>query len=118
MKRLTSVTLALLLSCSATFAQGGLEALSNRDILQMVRAKLPTDLIIQKINTSSCRFDTFPSVLVELKQSGVPNDVLSAMVGARHGRQFPTSNARAVGRDIWKYISKRNRVEITVIMRP
>ena len=41
--------------------------LTNADILTMVRAKLPSNLIIQKINNSSCAFDTFPSVLAELK---------------------------------------------------
>jgi hypothetical protein len=51
----------------------------------MVRAKLPPALIIEKINTSSCAFDTFPSVLAELKYKGVPDEVLMAMVKAPHG---------------------------------
>lgn len=59
--------------------------LKNSDILTMVRAKLPSALIIEKINTSKCSFDTFPSVLAELKYRGVPDDVLMAMVRAPHG---------------------------------
>ncbi len=51
----------------------------------MVRAKLPSAVIIEKINNSSCSFDTFPSVLAELKYKGVPDDVLMAMVKAPHG---------------------------------
>ena len=59
--------------------------LRNADILTMVKAKLPPALIIEKINTSRCSFDTFPSVLAELKYRGVPDDVLMAMVRAPHG---------------------------------
>jgi len=33
--------------------------LRNADILTMVKAKLPAGLIIEKINTSRCSFDTF-----------------------------------------------------------
>lgn len=59
--------------------------LRNADILTMVKANLPSALIIEKINTSRCSFDTFPSVLAELKYRGVPDDVLMAMVRAPHG---------------------------------
>lgn len=87
-KSLLSVLLALSLSLvcfSFAFAQGDVVTLQNADILTMVRAKLPPTLIIEKINTSSCRFDTFPSVLAELKYKGVPDEVLMAMVHAPHG---------------------------------
>ncbi|HEX5873558.1 MAG TPA: hypothetical protein VFY60_02855 [Pyrinomonadaceae bacterium] len=57
----------------------------------MVRAKLPTALIIEKINTSNCAFDTFPSVLAEMKYKGVPDEVLMAMVEAPHGRRSLTA---------------------------
>lgn len=87
-KSLLSVLLALTLSLSCVsfaFAQDGVVTLQNGDILTMVRAKLPPALIIEKINTSSCTFDTFPSVLAELKYKGVPDEVLMAMVKAPHG---------------------------------
>jgi len=87
-KPLLSVLLALTLSLSCVsfaLAQDGVMTLKNADILTMVRAKLPTPLIIEKINTSSCSFDTFPSVLAEMKYKGVPDEVLMAMVQAPHG---------------------------------
>ena len=80
------LVMSLSLSCvSLAFAQESFTVLKNSDILTMVRAKLPTALIIEKINTSSCSFDTFPSVLAELKYRGVPDEVLMAMVQAPHG---------------------------------
>jgi hypothetical protein len=81
--------LLVLLLCFASvpfaFAQDGFTTLTNADILTMVGAKLPPALIIEKINTSSCTFDTFPSVLAELKYKGIPDDVLMAMVKSPHG---------------------------------
>jgi hypothetical protein len=87
-KSLLSVLLALTLSLSCisfAFAQESFTTLKNADIMTMVRAKLPAALIIEKINTSSCSFDTFPSVLAEMKYKGVPDEVLMAMVQAPHG---------------------------------
>lgn len=87
LKSLLCLCLALVLfvfSLPITFAQD-LTPLTNGDIVTMVKAKLPPALIIEKINTSSCAFDTFPSVLAELKYRGVPDEVLMAMVKAPRG---------------------------------
>jgi hypothetical protein len=95
-KSLLCVVLAFVLSLSSVtlvFAQTTLNPLTNADIMTMVRAKLPTALIIQKINTSPCAFDTVPSVLAELKYRGVPDEVLMAMVEAPHGKR-PTPTVR------------------------
>jgi hypothetical protein len=93
------LTLVLFLSCfSFTFAQDSITSLTNADILVMVKAKLPPALIIEKINTSSCAFDTFPSVLAELKYKGVPDEVLMTMVKAPHG-------ARSIARETVKPIN-------------
>ncbi len=97
-KSLLSVLLALtlFLSCvSFAFAQESFTPLKNADIMTMVRAKLPTELIIEKINTSSCSFDTFPSVLAEMKYKGVPDEVLMAMVQAPHGGRRPSLPAKS-----------------------
>ena len=61
--------------------------LGNADILTMVKAKLPTDLILKKIETSRCHFDTFPTVLAELKYKGVPDSIISAMIDAANGNK-------------------------------
>jgi hypothetical protein len=93
-KSLLSVLLALTLSLSCVsfaFAQESFTTLKNADIMTMVRANLPNALIIEKINTSSCSFDTFPSVLAEMKYKGVPDEVLMAMVQAPHGGRRPST---------------------------
>ena len=96
LKSLLSLGLTLVLflvSLPFAFAQD-ITPLTNADIVTMVRAKLTPALIIEKINTSSCNFDTFPSVLAELKYKGVPDDVLMAMVKAPHGAP-PKATVRA-----------------------
>jgi len=96
-KSLLSVLLVLTLSLSGAsfvFAQESFTTLKNSDIMTMVRAKLPTALIIEKINTSPCSFDTFPSVLAEMKYKGVPDEVLMAMVQAPHGGRKPSPPAK------------------------
>jgi hypothetical protein len=59
--------------------------LNNKDILLMVEKKLTPDVIVQTIKTSPCTFDTFPSVMKELKRRGVPEAVLEAMIDAPYG---------------------------------
>ena len=59
--------------------------LSNKDILMMVERKLTPEVIVQTIKTSPCTFDTFPSVMKELKRRGVPEEVLEAMIDAPYG---------------------------------
>ena len=53
--------------------------LRNRDVLQMVRTGMKSELIIANILTTSCNFDIFPPVLDDLKRRGVPENVLQVM---------------------------------------
>jgi len=59
--------------------------LNNKDILQMVERKVSAEAIVQTIRSSPCTFDTFPSVMMELKRRGVPEEVLEAMLDAPYG---------------------------------
>jgi hypothetical protein len=71
--------------------------LTNGDILAMAKAKLDDDVIIAKINSSKCHFDTVPTVLSELKYRGVSNAVLLAMIQAPYGapNRMPAPNNHA-----------------------
>lgn len=60
-------------------------SLSNKDVLTMVEQKMATEAIIEAIKSSPCTFDTFPSVMKELKRRGVPEEVLQAMLDAPYG---------------------------------
>jgi hypothetical protein len=92
---LALVLMMTLSSIAPSFAiQDTFSSLTNNDVVMMVKAKLPAALILEKINSSSCNFDTFPSVLTELKYKGVPDEVLMAMVKAPHGIRKPVTGER------------------------
>lgn len=50
--------------------------------MNIVEAKLGEAFIIAKIKSSTCKFDTSTDALIELKQAGVSNDIIKAMVQA------------------------------------
>lgn len=54
--------------------------LKNADIITLTQKKLPNSLIIQKIKTSNCKFDTSTDALVALTNSGVSEDVIVLMM--------------------------------------
>jgi hypothetical protein len=60
--------------------------LSNNDISEMSGAGLPAEVLIAKIKSSACVFDTAPTSLKNLKASGVPDKVILAMVEAPMGQ--------------------------------
>jgi len=58
------------------------QALTNDDIIKLVQLKLADSVIIAKIKSSACAFDTSVDGLTKLKQAGVSDAVLQAMVEA------------------------------------
>jgi hypothetical protein len=56
--------------------------LANQDVLSMVEAGLPAKVVIAKIERAPATFDTSPETLKALKQWGVPDTVILAMVKA------------------------------------
>ena len=57
------------------------EILTNRSIIEVIKAGLGNDIILSKINSSTCRFDVSTPALIDLKKQGVPEAVISAMIG-------------------------------------
>jgi hypothetical protein len=53
--------------------------LTNDDVIKMVQAKLPDAIVVTKIKSSPCKFDTNADTLIKLKQAGVSDAVLQAM---------------------------------------
>ena len=77
----TLVLLALLLTSSA---RGG-ERLTNDDVIKLTRAGLSPSLIITTINSSAHAFDTSTHALIRLRNEGVANAVLLAMLTTAPG---------------------------------
>lgn len=93
MKKLLSATLMLTISLAvvlpvssqtqdpaAPTTQTPATSLTNKDVLEMLKAGLTADVIVAKIKSSPTNFDTSPAALAELKAANVPDAVILAMV--------------------------------------
>ena len=65
---------------NATKAQPVVNALTNKDVVDMIKAGLTADVVVAKIKSSATNFDTSPVALTELKSANVPDEVILAMV--------------------------------------
>jgi hypothetical protein len=60
-------------------------ALNNKDVIELVKAGLSSEIITTKIKSSKVNFDTSPTALQELKAAGVPDAVILTMVEGPSG---------------------------------
>src|ERR1700677_824871 len=56
------------------------QALNNDSVIKMVKAGLTDDVIVATINANPGAFDASPDGLIALKQAGVSNRVIDAIV--------------------------------------
>ena len=61
---------------------GQSEVLTNADVMRMMEAKLADELIVSKIKASTCNCDTSVDAILKLKNAGVSDAVIQAMVAA------------------------------------
>jgi hypothetical protein len=78
----TTFGLAMLFLPSRVTAQGSsrVEVLTNDSVVQMVVGKVPKDLILAKIQSTSSAFDTTADALVALHKSKVPAEAIKIMM--------------------------------------
>jgi hypothetical protein len=66
-------------------SQEGVAPLSNQDVLRMVKAGFAPETILAAIKASPCDFVTTPAALQQLKEEGVPDALILAMVMSPKG---------------------------------
>ncbi len=69
---------------------GAPATLTNKDVLALIKAGLPTSTIVAQIETSRTNFDTAVGQLVNLSKAGVNARVLEAMIRANSGARLRT----------------------------
>ncbi|HXG31787.1 MAG TPA: hypothetical protein VNJ11_00360 [Bryobacteraceae bacterium] len=85
----------LLALASALPAQNQHQVVTNETVAEMVRAGVATDLILDVIHRSECRFHVDPANLIWLKNSGVPDEIVRAMAARAAGRSAAGGAAAA-----------------------
>ena len=81
--------LICLASSSVITAQD--EVMTNDEVISLSKAGLSPGIIISKIRSGKSNFDLSTDSLIKLKQSGVPDDIVAAMLEAKSGK--PSSSA-------------------------
>jgi S1-C subfamily serine protease len=74
--------LALCVLLATTVVAQDPQPLTNDDVVGLAKAGLSTAVITAKIASSKCSFDTSPSALQQLKEAGVPDEIVVAMLHA------------------------------------
>jgi hypothetical protein len=64
-------------------------AMTNRDVIRLVKAKIADDIIVAKIKQSKTKFDTSVEGLVALKEAGVSDGLISVIVNASDASSQP-----------------------------
>jgi hypothetical protein len=97
--------LMLLFVAAMAFAQ---ETMSNDEVVSLTKAGLSPMIIIGKIRTSSPGFDLSTDSLIALKQAGVSEEVLAAMLEAKSGKPVKATPVEAPAADTSDPMVKRN----------
>src|ERR1700758_3841127 len=74
------IRLSTLLLLAIHLAAAQSSTLTNQDVLKMTKAGLSPGVMVDKISSQPCRFDTSTEALAGLKSAGVDDSVLSAMI--------------------------------------
>ncbi|HSG65601.1 MAG TPA: hypothetical protein VLD39_11400, partial [Gammaproteobacteria bacterium] len=83
-------------AAEVAFGRGPDEPMTNIDVIAMVEAGLGELVITTAMAANSAEFDVSPKALVALKNAGVPEPVMEAMLAAELGRkQVPAQTSEA-----------------------
>jgi hypothetical protein len=83
------------------------EILTNDKVIAMVKAGLPSSVIVNKIRTSKTNFNTSTEELIRLKQETVAEEVINAMINPAAALLSPTE-VSGYPKDIGVYLKKNN----------
>lgn len=95
MKTLIAVLIAL--GCNVGFVYAQQAAITNADIVKMVKAGLSEELVVATVQQAQNKtFDVSPSALISLKGSGVSDRIITAMVAGGAPTAGPVAAAGEV----------------------
>lgn len=82
---ITASLMAFVLTIAMLDTQAAEETLDNDKVIELVKLGLGESLVIDKIKASPCEFDVSIAGIKALKAANVPDNVISAMLGASKG---------------------------------
>src|ERR1700721_349587 len=73
--------------------QQGQKPVTNDDVVKMVKGGLPEDTIVSAIQASATNFDISADALISLKNAGVTQPVMAAMIAAESNKRTAGSQS-------------------------
>jgi len=83
------------------------EILTNDKVIAMVKAGLPSSVIVNKIRTSKTNFNTSTDELIRLKQETIAEEVINAMINPA-AALLSSTEVSGYPKDIGVYLKKNN----------
>jgi len=99
------VSVLYLVTCMTAVAQD--EIMTNDEVITLTKAGLSPSIIIGKIFSGKSNFDLSTDSLIKLKQAGVSDDIVGAMLEAKKGKSTPAAGPSTSG-DANDPMSKHN----------
>lgn len=91
--RIAFASLLLLVLVAAVTLGQARKSLSNDDVVQMVKSGFDEATIIKAIQANEPNFDTSVDALIALKNAGVSNPIIDAVLEAEHTKKTPAPAA-------------------------
>ncbi|MEW7847782.1 hypothetical protein AB2N08_03690 [Massilia aurea] len=105
--------IAVVLVTTALMSQAAYAAsMSNADVLKLLAAGMPEEVVLEAIENSTGRFDTSANALIALKAKGATPNVLKAMLQAGKPRTAAAASTKADSKNATTY----NPEEITLVL--
>lgn len=71
------------------------EIMTNAEVINLSKAGLSKTIIVDKIRTSKSKFDLSTDALIKLKQAGISDDIVGAMLAAKTGTSAMNTTTNA-----------------------
>lgn len=84
------------------------EAMTNDEVISLTKAGLSPSIIIGKIRSGKSSFDLSTESLIKLKQAGVSDDIVAAMLEAKSGRSTASAAGPSMSGDPNDPMAKHN----------
>jgi hypothetical protein len=86
MRRVIQFLLLAMLICTVSPSiAADAKPMTNQDVVNMVKAKLPHDTIVMAVKAAKPDFDTSADGLIKMQSAGVPADVIEAVIATQGG---------------------------------
>jgi hypothetical protein len=84
------------------------EVMTNEEVITLTKAGLSQSIIIGKIRAEKSNFDLSTDSLIKLKQSGVSDDIVAAMLEAKSGKAVAATSGPSMSGDPNDPMTKHN----------